>query len=72
MAEQEKWYLKDEKTPSLYFWIFQNMALGAVYAAAVLFGLIAVILILFAISQLLPEDPFASLETGSRLLSALV
>ncbi len=47
------------------------MALGAIYAALVVFGLIAFILILRAISFLLPEDPFAALETGVRALNAL-
>ena len=72
MADQEKWYLKDEKSPNLYVWIFRNMAMGAVWAALVLFGGIAILLILYALSYLLPEDPFAALETGTRLLSAVV
>lgn len=72
MADQEKWYLKNEKAPSLHAWIFRNMAYGAAWAALVLFGGIAILLILYALSLLLPEDPFASLETGTRLLSALV
>ena len=51
------WYLEDAGSkPSLYGWIFQQMAVGASYAAILLFGLIALILIIFAIGQLLPED----------------
>ena len=64
------WYLKDSK-PSLRMWVFTQMALGASYAAAVFFGVIAFILILVVISKLLPEDPFAALE-AARALSALV
>ena len=56
-----KWYLQEERAPSLYGWVFQQMALGATYAAIVFFGVIAFILILRAISFLLPEDPYAAL-----------
>ncbi len=48
------------------------MTMGAAYAAIVLFGAIAVILIIRAISFLLPEDPFAALELGRQALSAIV
>ena len=72
MSQNDEWYLEGEKNPSLYFWIFQNMAMGAIYAAIVLFGLIAVILIIRAVSFLLPEDPFAALDAGQRLISAIV
>ena len=71
MSHDEKWYLQDEKAPSLYGWIFRHMAMGAVYAALVLFGIIAVILIIRAIGFILPEDPFAALDTATRALSAL-
>ncbi|MEM6637805.1 MAG: RC-LH1 core complex protein PufX [Pseudomonadota bacterium] len=57
MSENE-WYLeryKDRK-PSLGFWIFQQMSIGAVWAALALFGLIAVMLIFVAIGGLLPDD----------------
>ena len=67
-----KWYLKDEKDPSLGMWIFRNMAMGAVWAGLVLVGLIAFILLIRAVGFLLPEDPFAALETGRTLISAIV
>lgn len=67
-----KWYLKDDKDPSLGMWIFRNMAMGAVWAGLVLFGLIAIILLIRAVSFLLPEDPFAALEVGRMLISAAV
>ena len=46
------------------------MSLGAVYAGAVFFGVIAIILIIRAISFLLPEDPFAMIETTTQALHA--
>jgi len=69
MSKNEKWYLEGQE-PSLRMWIFQQMSMGAIYAAAVFFGAIAVVLILVAVSKLLPEDPFAALETGKALLTA--
>ena len=54
MSDKE-WYLEDYK-PSLRKWIFQNMAMGATYAALVLFGLIAIILIINAIGKALPDE----------------
>ncbi len=72
MAHDDKWYLANEKPPSLYGWVFRHMAMGAVYAALALAAVIAVILILKAIGALLPEDPFALLDAAPRALSALV
>ncbi len=72
MSDKDEWYLESTPKPSLRFWIFQQMSLGAIWAALVLFGLIAVILIIRAIGALLPEDPFAALELGTRALGALV
>jgi hypothetical protein len=46
------------------------MAMGAVWAAIVFFGLIAIILVLRAVSFLLPEDPFAMLDAGRHLITA--
>ncbi|NNF23620.1 MAG: RC-LH1 core complex protein PufX [Rhodobacteraceae bacterium] len=68
MSDNDEWYLKSHK-PSLRGWIFTQMTLGAVYAAVVFFGVIAVILIIYAVSFLLPEDPFAALAPA---LSAIV
>ncbi len=70
MANTDKWYMKTEKAPSLHMWVFRNMAMGAVWAALVLFGLIAIILVLRAISFILPEDPFAMLDAGRHLITA--
>jgi hypothetical protein len=71
MSQNDQWYLEDQPKPSLRSWIFHQMALGAAYAAIVLFGLIAVILIIYAVSFLLPEDPFAALELGQHALGAV-
>ncbi len=70
MADTDKWYLKTEKQPSLSMWIFRNMAMGAVWAALVLFGIIAIILIIRAIGFILPEDPFAMIEAARTILAA--
>jgi hypothetical protein len=70
MTHKDDWFLEGQKKPSLRFWIFNQMTLGAAYAALVLFGLIAFILIIRAISFLLPENPFEALDTGLRALSA--
>jgi hypothetical protein len=70
MTHKDDWFLDGQKKPSLRFWIFNQMTLGAAYAALVLFGLIAFILILRAVSFLLPEDPNAVFEMGVRALSA--
>ncbi|MEL6642450.1 MAG: RC-LH1 core complex protein PufX [Pseudomonadota bacterium] len=72
MSKNEYWYVDNTPKPSLRVWILSQMTMGAAYAAVVLFGVIAFILILRAISFLLPEDPFAALEFGSQALNALV
>ncbi len=64
------WYLDDSK-PSLRMWIFSQMAMGAVYAMLVFFGVILFIFALIAISNILPEDPFAALDAGTALTTAL-
>ncbi|WP_413717517.1 RC-LH1 core complex protein PufX [Silicimonas sp. MF1-12-2] len=64
------WYLDDSK-PSLRMWIFSQMAMGAIYAMLVFFGVILFIFALIAISNILPEDPFAALETGTAIATAL-
>ncbi|SEN29149.1 Intrinsic membrane protein PufX [Palleronia salina] len=71
MSDNKKWFLADDLQPSLYMWVFTQMCLGAVYAAVVFFGVIGVILILRAISFLLPEDPYAALETMGQVATAL-
>ncbi len=50
------WFLEHDKKPSLYGWIFNQMAMGAVYGAVVFFGVILFILALYALGNLLPED----------------
>ena len=65
------WYLDDSK-PSLRMWIFSQMAMGAIYAMLVFFGVILFIFALIAISNLLPEDPFAALDTGAAITTALI
>ena len=71
MADKDPlWYLDDSK-PSLGMWIFSQMAMGAIYAMLVFFGVVLFIFALIAISNLLPEDPFAALETGAAITTAL-
>ncbi len=72
MSQNDDWYLQGRSKPSLRSWIFSQMAMGAVYAALVLFGIIAVLLIIFAVSKLLPDDPYAVLDVGASTLRALV
>ncbi len=72
MSNDEHWYLEDEPKPSLYAWIFRHMAMGAVYAALACMVVLFVILVIRAVAFILPEDPFAALEFGTRALSALV
>jgi len=63
MADKDDhWYLQDSK-PSLRSWIFGQMAIGAGWGALVFFGVVFFIFVLIAISGLLPEDPFALIET---------
>ena len=70
MTHKDDWYLDSTPKPSLRFWIFNQMALGATYAALVLFGVIALILIIRAIGFLLPEDPNTVFEMGLGALRA--
>ncbi|MEL7343792.1 MAG: RC-LH1 core complex protein PufX [Pseudomonadota bacterium] len=72
MVNEEKWYLKDEKKPSLARWIFEQQAIGAVYAALVLAAVIFFILFFKGVAAILPEDPFAALELGKAALGAIV
>jgi len=62
MSDNKYWYLEGQRKPGLYRWIFEQMALGAVYSALVLFGAILFILLLIGVSRILPEDPFALLQ----------
>ena len=51
------WYLElEDQKPSLYAWVFRQMAMGAVYAGLFLVAIMGIILIFYAIGQLLPED----------------
>ena len=75
MSDKDHWYLESEKKPSLRMWIFNQMAMGAVYAALVFFGAILIIFIIRAIGALLPENPYASLEMlreGTEALTRLI
>lgn len=71
MATKDKWYLERDQ-PSLRMWALTQMSMGAIYAAVVFFGAIGIILVIRAISYLLPEDPYAALDTGQSVLSMLV
>ncbi len=68
--EKKEWYLEGSK-PSLGMWVFSQMAVGAGWGALVFFGAVLFIFALIAVSAVLPEDPFAALETTSAL-SAVV
>ncbi len=68
--DNKEWYLEGGK-PSLSMWVFSQMAAGAGWGALVFFGAILFIFALIAISAVLPEDPFAALET-TKSLSAFV
>ncbi len=70
MKRNETWYLEHE-TPSLRMWIFTQMSLGAVYAALLFFGVIAFVLVIRAISYLLPEDPYALIEQGRDIVTMI-
>lgn len=72
MSDNEEWYLDRDPAPNLHSWVFRHMAMGAVYAGLVLFGIIAILVILRAISHALPEDPFAALDLGLRVADAIV
>lgn len=65
MSENKYWYMDDGRKPSLHRWIFENMAIGAVYAAIVLFGIILFIYLLVGFSSILPEDPLALLAPAT-------
>jgi hypothetical protein len=71
MSDDKHWYVADEKPPSLYMWIFTQMTMGAAYAALVCMVILFFVLFWRALSALLPEDPFALLETGSRIVQAI-
>ena len=71
MSDDTKWYLTNEKPPSLYGWIFTQMTMGAAYAAIVCMVVLFFVLAIRALSALLPEDPYAFIETGSRLVQAV-
>ncbi|WP_293573259.1 RC-LH1 core complex protein PufX [Phaeobacter sp.] len=70
MTDKPGWWVKDEQ-PSLYLWVFTKMTLGAAYGALFLTGVIFFILILRVLSGLLPEDPYAALETGAQMVALL-
>ncbi len=64
------WYLDDSK-PSMRAWIFSQMAVGAGWGALVFFGVILFIFALIAISNILPEDPFAALDAAPAITTEL-
>ena len=66
------WYMSKDDKPSLRMWVFSHMAAGAGWGALVFFGVVLFIFALIAISSILPEDPFALLETGIAATTALV
>ena len=72
MADKDPhWYLGNAK-PSLRSWIFTQMAIGAGWGMIVFFGVVFFIFALIAVSSILPEDPFAALDTSTHISSALV
>ena len=72
MSDEKPWYVANERPPSLSLWIFTQMSMGAIWAFLVCMVILFIILGLKALSGLLPEDPSALFETGSRLVQAIV
>jgi hypothetical protein len=71
--KNDYWYLEREKKPSLYAWIFNEMARGAIYAFFAVMAVLGFIFVLIALSNLLPDDPFAaSLPAVTVAATALV
>ena len=68
----EKPYYHQDERQQLRTWALGQMMAGAGYAGAVLLVIAVFFLVLRLIAAILPEDPFAALETGSTLLSQLV
>ena len=68
--EKNEWYLEGNK-PSLRMWVFTQMAAGAGWGALVFFGVVLFIFALIAVSTILPEDPFASLEPTTALMAVV-
>jgi len=67
------WYLDHgDRKPSLYSWIFNQMAMGAVYGALVFFGVILLICAIYALGQLLPPDSKTAPEPMPQIESQLL
>jgi len=53
----KNWHLElDDSKPSLYGWVFRQMAMGAVYAGLFLVAIMGFIFILYGLGQALPPD----------------
>ena len=63
MSDNRQWYLDDQPKPSLRRWVFNQMAVGAGWAALVFFGASLCVFVIRAIAGLLPQDPFASADS---------
>ena len=72
MSTEKPWYVAEEKAPSLALWIFTQMSMGAIWAFLVCMVILFFVLALKALAGLLPEDPNDMIETGSRLVQAIV
>ncbi len=68
-AAPTTWHLEGGGAPSLYGWVAVNMAKGAGYAALLTIAVLGFILLIRALSFLLPEDPYAALDAGRALVA---
>jgi uncharacterized membrane protein YeaQ/YmgE (transglycosylase-associated protein family) len=71
----DKPYFEETRESSIRGWILGLMMKGAGWAAALVFGVIGVLVALRLFARLLPENPNAALDSlqgGADLLSRLV
>lgn len=61
LDKNRHWYLTEDYKPSLRMWIFTQMAMGAIYGMIVFAAAVLFILALVAVSNILPDDPYATL-----------
>jgi hypothetical protein len=71
MSDKE-WYIEDGHKPSLYGYVFTQMVLGAAYAAIFAVSVMGIILTIYAIGQLLPEDSKNAPPPMPQIESSLV
>lgn len=70
MSDKSEWWV-DKRKPNLHTFIFSQMVTGAGWAALVLAVVILIYAFLRVISGLLPDDPYAALDTVDYLKTAI-